>query len=156
MNLKQTLPVRKKMRLQGYDYTYDNYYFITVCTKNKKKIFGEIQNGQMVYTNLGKIIDDIITTIPTVHDEVLIDKYVVMPNHVHLIISLENREREIGIPAIMRGFKSYTDRKYKENSNEDLWQTSYYDRIIRNDKEYLKIWKYIDENILKWELDCYY
>ena len=80
-----------------------------------------------------------------------IDKYVIMPNHIHLIIIID-RESNLSISNIIKKYKEWITKEI----GKSIWQKSYYDHIIRNEKDYLRIWKYIEENIIKWSLDKYY
>lgn len=141
---------RKNPRLKDYDYTLSGYYFITICTKEKKHYFGEISNGIMQYKDIGKIANEFIKKIDDIYKSIKLDKYIIMPNHIHMIIIVE--ETSIQISRVIKQYKGYITKQIKE----PIWQKSYYDHVIRNEKDYLRIWKYIDENILKWELDKYY
>lgn len=142
---------RKNPRLKYYDYTLSGYYFITICTKEKKHYFGEIANGIMQYKDVGKIANECIEKINDIYKSIKLDKYIIMPNHIHMILIVE-KETTTPISRAIKQYKEYITKRIKEH----IWQKSYYDHIIRNEKDYLRIWKYIDENILKWELDKYY
>lgn len=142
---------RKNPRLKDFDYTLGGYYFITICTKNKAHYFGEIMNEEMKINDIGKLAYNCIEKIEEIYKTVKIDKFVVMPNHIHMIMII-NKETEISIYRVIKQYKEYITKQIKES----IWQKSYYDHIIRNEKDYLRIWQYIDENILKWSLDKYY
>ncbi len=142
---------RENPRLKNYDYTSGGYYFITICTKEKIHYFGEIIDGIMQYSDIGKIANEGIKKINNVYKFIQLDKYTIMPNHIHIILVLEN-ETAISVSRVIKQYKEYITKQIKES----IWQKSYYDHIIRNEKDYLRIWKYIDENILKWNLDKYY
>ena len=142
---------RKNPRLKDYDYTLSGYYFITICTKEKKHYFGEIANEIMKYNYIGKVANTCIKKIDDIYKPIKLDKYIIMPNHIHMILIVE-KETPISISRVIKQYKEYITKQTKEH----IWQKSYYDHIIRNEKDYLRIWKYIDENILKWNLDKYY
>ena len=142
---------RKNPRLKDFDYTLGGYYFITICTKNKAHYFGEIMNEEMKNNDIGKLAYNCIEKIEEIYKTVKIDKFVVMPNHIHMIMII-NKETENSIYRVIKQYKEYITKQIKES----IWQKSYYDHIIRNEKDYLRIWQYIDENILKWSLDKYY
>lgn len=142
---------RKNPRLKDFDYTLGGYYFITICTKNKAHYFGEIMNEEMKINDIGKLAYNCIEKIEEIYKTVKIDKFVVMPNHIHMIMII-NKETENSIYRVIKQYKEYITKQIKES----IWQKSYYDHIIRNEKDYLRIWQYIDENILKWSLDKYY
>ena len=83
-----TLPVRKKLRLENYDYSSDGYYFVTICTHNREKLFGKItnDNNTVELNPAGKIVDYHIRNIEKHYENIRIDKYTVMANHIHLIV----------------------------------------------------------------------
>ena len=156
------LPKRKPTRLKEYDYSTPGAYFITICTKDKKELLSKIvgDDAHIVPKNslseFGLICDKYINNINVKYENITIDKYVIMPNHIHLIIFLYGTMRASSptknIATIIRSFKTMVT---KEIGNS-IWQRSYHDHIIRGEKDYLKIWEYIDNNPLKWELDCFY
>jgi putative transposase len=154
---------RKKIRLNQNLYCGDYVYFITICSYSKKSYFGEIKDGKIHLNKIGEIIEHKIINLPKFFD-CRIDKYVIMPNHIHFLIS----ENVVSIFKIMSSFKRHCFQEIRnlvntgdirsplqENItlNNKIWQKSFYDRIIRNQKEYDLFWQYIDENPLRWELD---
>jgi len=144
---------RKSPRIPGYDYSSCNYYFITICTHEKKCMFG-FQNH---LTGIGKIVDRHIRNIPGYYQNVLVDKYVVMPNHVHMILVIGDGENNPNLNQIIGQYKSGVSREiHKLFPDHMIWQRSFHDHIIRNQKSYEKIWTYIENNPLKWEEDCFY
>ena len=152
-------PKRKLPRLRGFDYSSDNYYFVTICTHEKRCLFGSIQMPS-VYARMA---EEELLNIPKHYERVRIDKYVVMPNHVHAIIVLgcqTNTERSRPLPTlstVLGLYKAGVSRKIHEISPDiKVWQKSFYDTIIRNEEAYQSMWKYIDENPLKWEEDELY
>jgi len=142
---------RKNPRLKEYDYTLGGYYFITICTKDKLHYFGEVSDKKMQLNDIGKLAQKSIRKMEEIYKTIKLDKFVVMPNHLHMIIIID-KETEISISRIIKQYKEYITKQI----GESIWQKSYYDHIIRNEKDYFRIWKYIDENILKWSLDKYY
>ena len=174
-----TLPVRKNTRLKEYDYSSNGLYFITICAHNRRNIFGSITDGKIMLNEYGKIVESHIGKMNIFYDDVTVDKFVVMPNHLHLIIDI-CRERivcvpqnktdktKMAVPKLIQIFKSAITkecRKITDNGthtmrslrySQQMWQKSYHDHIIRDEHEYQKIWEYIDTNLLKWELDKYY
>ena len=145
-------PKRKSPRLPKYDYASDNYYFVTICTHNKKCIFGKPQE----LSRYGKIVEQHILALSDHFNGVHIDQYVVMPNHIHLILVLEN-EQNPNCSQIIALFKSGVSRQIHSMVQEvKLWQRSYHDHVIRNQYEYEKIWLYIEANPMQWEKDCFY
>ena len=150
MNMEE-YPKRKSPRLKGYDYSSTNYYFVTVCTKDKKCLFGK--PGEL--NALGKIVMFAIEMIPDHYLGVKLDQYVVMPNHVHLLLYLPEEIGKLG--DIVGGMKSYaTKQAHKIYPDLIIWQASYHDHIIRDEKGYQNIWLYIESNPVNWKKDCFY
>jgi len=156
------LPKRKPTRLQGYDYSTPGAYFITICIKDRKQLLSKIVGDdayivpQNNLSQIGLICNKYINNINIKYENVTVDKYVIMPNHIHLIIFLHGTMRASSptknIETIIRSFKTMVTKEI----GYSIWQRSYHDHIIRNEKDYQKIWEYIDTNPLKWELDCFY
>ena len=149
-------PKRKSPRLPKYDYASDNYYFVTICTHNKKCIFGKPQE----LSRYGKIVEQHILALSDHFNGVHIDQYVVMPNHIHLIIVLgcnPHNRCDVSLETVIGLLKSGITRQiHKEEPEEKIWQRSFHDHIIRNQKSYEKIWLYIESNPQNWEKDCFY
>ena len=116
-----------------------------------------VTSGRPPLSRIGDIIDKEINKIPTIYENVEIDKYVIMPNHIHLIISLNGNEdgRPEVTPTVSHIIK-YFKGSISKQIGFSIWQKLFHDHIIRNEAEYLKIWEYIDTNPLKWQKDCYY
>lgn len=155
-------PERKSLRIKNYNYSAEGAYFITVCTKDRKHILSTIQEPEdccslpkVNLTEIGTEVEKSILYIDSVYDSVSVDNYVIMPNHIHLIISLSyqnDNERAKSIERIMYQLKSFTTNKYKKG----LWQRSYYDHIIRDKEDYNVRFKYIEENPSRWKNDPYF
>lgn len=155
------MPNRKSTRLQDYDYSNNGYYFITICTQNKQHIFGCVSDCSINLNILGRIAAEEIENIICHYQTVEILKYVVMPNHIHAIIAINDTERSrptsTTIPMIIGLYKSGVSKRIHTHEPDIVvWQRSFYDHIIRNEDEYLRVWQYIDENPLKWEIDPYF
>ena len=157
------LPKRKRTRLEGYDYSTPGVYFITICTNDRKELLSKIIVGDDAHivlqnnlSEIGMICDKYINNINIRYENATVDKYVIMPNHIHLIIFLHGTMRASSptnnIEALIRSFKTMVT---KEIGNS-IWQRSYHDHIIRDENDYQKIWEYIDTNVAKWEKDCFY
>lgn len=167
-------------RLPSYDYGLAGYYFITFCTKGRTCILSHIEMEPpplttvgrddpgapnppaptVLLTSCGTALKDLILTIPAAHSNVTVYKYAIMPNHVHLLLSIDgpgmgapgsSRPTQL-IPRIVTYLKRMTNRA----AGRDLWQTTYYDHIIRNESDYPRVWNYIDTNPTKWGEDEYY
>jgi len=160
-------PERKQPRLREYDYSSPGMYFITICVKNKQHLLGKIVGcgdfdaPKMILSEYGRILDKYIKLMNEKYAHVKVDKYVIMPNHFHLILNItdyKNGASETAAPynnetsKFVSLLKRYCDREYGEN----IWQSSCNDHIIRGQKDYRKIWEYIDTNVIRWEKDCFY
>lgn len=136
------LPKRKQMRLPGYDYSSANYYFVTICTHEKSFVFGSVD----MINKLGSIAEKELLDIKNHFENVIVDKYVIMPNHIHAIVVIEDGEAPT-LSSVIGSYKSAVSKKIHEIIPEiAVWQKSFYDHIIRNDREYAQICKYIEEN----------
>ena len=146
------LPKRKSPRIPGYDYSNANYYFVTICTNGKKCIFGD----PGVLNWMGKTAEDNLLKIAEINPSIKVDKYVVMPNHVHAILDV----RECGdadLTQVIGQYKMSVTKKIRQKiAGMQVWQRSFHDHVIRNQAGYEKIWMYIENNPLKWKEDCFY
>ena len=163
------LPSRKRIRLKGYDYSSPGAYFITICTKDKKCILGKIVGTDLPggpYNELsvyGVVAEKYIENMKDFYDYIKIEKYIVMPNHIHMILrvtEMAGQKRTVGTPvptnSVVAGFVGTFKRFCNKEYGVNIWQISFHDHIIRGEKDYAKIWQYIDTNVLKWEQDCFY
>ena len=161
------LPKRKPTRLREYDYSTPGAYFITICVKDRKQLLSQIVGqglapAENILTPYGEIAKKQMKLLEQRYPGVKIDKYVIMPNHIHVLIS--NYKIPAGasprptISDIICTFKSLTtiNCRKKGLTDEHLFQSSFHDHIIRSEKDYKKIWEYIDTNVQRWEQDCFY
>ena len=143
---------RKSTRLPNYDYSTCNYYFITICTNERKCIFGK----PGCLNNLGKTAEEHIQKMPSYYQNVFIDKYIVMPNHVHMILKLQG-EGNPPVTQIIGQYKRGVTNKIREKIPDmKVWQRSFHDHIIRSQATYEQIWLYIDANPQNWSKDQLY
>ena len=152
---------RKQNRLKDYDYSSNGYYFVTICTHNKAHIFGSVIDGKVQMNQFGCIATEELENIACHYELISAIKSVVMPNHVHAIIVINNEERSrpfpTALPTVIGLYKSGVSKRIHQlNPDLNVWQKSFYDHIIRDENEYLRVWKYIDENPVKWDTDEYY
>ena len=147
---------RKSPRIPHYDYKTANYYFITICTFNHRYCFGSPE----ALNEIGKIAERHIQNIEQHYRNVKVDQYVVMPNHVHMILVLEsglNSDNQADLNQIVAQYKSGVSREVRTLFETDkLWQRSFHDHVIRDQKQYEKIWLYIETNPQRWDKDCFY
>ena len=193
-------PSRKQLRLRNYDYTSAGFYFVTICIQNRKHLFGKIINSnvgadpcvrpnvdcntadprvrpnirmetQISLNNAGLMAESIWKQIPGHYPGVKIDKFVIMPNHIHGIIILNPDSQNNGqaqgpaptmtLSNVIQRFKSITTTLYRNGVHKQnwvpfdgkFWQRNFYERIIRNDNELNKIRQYIRDNPINWEND---
>ena len=171
---------RRSIRLKGYDYSQPGCYFITICAQNRRCIFGEIIDGQMVLNEFGEIVNDEWLKIPDRFPGIELDVFQIMPDHFHGIINIvgatlavvpsrAGASRAGASPAptstvptvgsIIGAFKSNVSNeilKIFKSRNEHmgkLWQRNYYERIVRNEDNLNRIRQYIIDNPLKWNND---
>ncbi len=158
MNENRELPTRKPLRMKGYDYSTPANYFVTIVIQNRLNLFGKVVDEQMIMSEAGKMVETELLQLPIKHPEVILEHYVVMPNHIHCIISLTD---VISLSNIIRNFKSLTTYLYsngvKQNGwlpfDKKLWQRNYYEHIIRNERAYKLIAQYIFDNPARWNKD---
>jgi len=157
---------RRSIRLPEYDYSRSGAYFITICSFNKELVFGEIVDGRIVLSEIGKIAAKYLEEIPNHFDNVFVDEYIIMPNHIHIIISivgvqnfepLRHEYQKIvpkSIGSIVRAYKASVTKWCRENDYKKFnWQRNYFEHIIRNDEDHFRIKEYIQNNPLQWEID---
>jgi putative transposase len=185
---------RRSIRLQGYDYSSAGAYFVTVCAKNNEfvlastgaaccALFGHVCNGKMALNDLGRILEQRWHALPEHHPNVELDEFIIMPNHMHFIVCIDNRaqqaapvqairaqqaapvqaiSRSISGPesgslgAIVRSFKSSVTRhinEYRGTPGSKVWLRNYYEHIIRSESELDRIRAYIAENPARWAYD---
>ena len=147
-------PKRKPMRLPEYDYGSNGCYFVTICTQNRRCVLSRVvgDDAHIVPTKYGEVAEKYIKSIPG------IDKYVIMPNHIHMIIINDSGTMWASSPTISQKIKSFKTLVTKEIGTA-IFQRSFHDHVIRDSGDYLAIWEYIDTNPAKWaddEYNCQY
>ena len=185
---------RKSPRAKWHDYNGAEY-FVTICTKNRLHFFGEVVDGAMQLTDVGNHASQCIMKISEIHPDVEVPLFVVMPNHIHMVILLDGGvglPSSVGLPPsvglpqcdsptndnpasaekdtemqrranccgrlshIIGQFKSAVTKFANANQIPFSWQPRYHDRIVRNRNEMNRIALYIEQNPMKWEMDCFY
>lgn len=144
--------------MNDYNYSSNGAYFITICTKNKENLLWKNVGAncvrpldQLPLSKIGIVIENEIYKLNTVYENIKVDKYQIMPNHIHLIIFIyeDSNGRTQFAPTISRIIKQFKGSITKQ-IEFSIWQKSFYDRIIRNEKEYQEVWNYIHNNPLKY------
>ena len=165
-------PRRKSIRIPNYDYAQAGMYFVTICTHNRTPLFGAVVDGVMHLNAFGKIVELAWLDLPKHYPNMQSDGFVVMPNHVHGIITLlpiEKPQERAGLkPAptrvhglfeMVRAFKTFSAKRVnqlRQTSGTSIWQRGYHEHIIRSDASYLNIAEYIQTNPQRWSDDTYY
>ena len=169
-------PRRKRNRLENWDYSTPGDYFVTICTHEKRCFLSRITVGaihelpetSVLLTEAGVCVKRVIETLPERYPGLFVDHYVIMPNHIHLLLRIENTRAIHELPLQDKQRRSLIDKAVgflKMNSSKQIhvrqpgltvWQRSYYDHIIRSQTDYLTIWNYIDTNPARWEKDRFY
>ena len=143
------LPKRKPTRLKEYDYSSPGAYFITICTNKKAHLFGTIKNNCMQLNAVGEVVNQEISNIASHYQNVSVDKYVIMPNHIHLVLLISEAERINPFPTkrfdvsnIIGKFKAGVTRNVGNafmHSDKKIFQSSFHDHVIRGKADYRKI-----------------
>lgn len=167
-NNKYRIPT---VRLKSWNYSFEGFYFVTICTKSKKHYFGDIAGGELISTEIARIAHIEWLKVQELRPDMNIDlgEFVIMPNHIHGIIIIgrndfnkaisSNNNRNLfsaqtkNLASIVRGFKGAVTSYARKNSIEFEWQPRYHEHIIRSEVEYLKVRQYIIDNPLKWNED---
>ena len=155
------LPNRKQNRLEDFDYGQIGCYFVTICTLKRQHLFEIESVGNdlcVVPCVQNQIIHKWIKETENKFDNIKIDKYIIMPDHLHLLVNITERHIGRSLQDAMRFFKTMTTNEYikgvKNNAllpfDKKLWQKSYYDHVIRNQGDYNETWEYIENNPAKW------
>lgn len=188
---------RRSIRLKGYDYSKEGLYFVTICCQNMAHLFGIVLNGQMQLNAAGLMVDKWIKELENRFPDIMIDEYVIMPNHIHLIIEniglhnagvvrvdlcvdpsadpstdpnddikrqAEGEHRGSPLHRVVQWLKTMTTNSYIKGVktlgwtpfDKKIWHRNYYEHIIRDDRAYQNIAKYIQENPIKWKADKFY
>jgi REP element-mobilizing transposase RayT len=154
-------PQRKVIRLQDYDYSWPGAYFVTICSRDRRTVFGELIGQEFVPNALGDIVRDCWREIPTHFHHVVLDAFVLMPDHVHGILIFEQEDFRVpwslrarhaaplhgkaaGLAVVLRSFKSAATKRARTK----LWQRGFYERIVRSEQELNLIRRYIEDNAL--------
>ena len=164
-------PTRKQVRLQDYDYSAPGAYFVTVCTQDRRCILSHITVGAdalggplLTLSETGKIVEKYILSSDRI-DGLRVEKYVIMPNHIHLLLRIDgmfagadggppraSAPTYATIPSAIGALKRLVHRE----AGQTVFQRSYHEHVIRGEADYREIWRYIDTNPAKWAEDRYF
>ena len=163
------LPKRKPNRLKNYDYSQNGAYFVTICAKNREELFGSVVpvgatvpgRPQVVLNDIGDAVETAI--LHNNRNDFIIDRYVIMPNHIHMIVVMSSEAGDRGrveagdrgrspLQTEIRNMKAYITKKIGFSP----WQKSFHDHIIRDENGYRRIAEYVENNPQTWTEDCFY
>jgi len=155
--MMDNLPKRKTIRVEDYDYASPGAYFITICTSNRENLFwhgcrGDLRSpARLPLSDIGRIVDNELQKLSSIYPAVKVDKYCIMPDHIHLIVSISADEfgRPQVAPTISRIIQQFKGAVTKQ-ACRTVWQKSFYDHGIRNRQDYDEICEYIDNNPRKY------
>ena len=165
--MDKILPERKSPRLKEFDYTTPAYYFVTICTKSRRRLFGNISNSKIELNEKGITVRNCLNQLQEHFTNIELDCFAIMPDHFHGIIILNGpvglsspktgiKTNKFSLSQIIAYFKYQSTKGINNisgNSGCKVWQRSFYDRIIRNDRELYNIRRYVELNPLKWEIE---
>ena len=157
---------RTSNRLKEHDYSQPGHYLVTICTRHNVHMLGDIRNDKVVLNKYGNVIESWLKRIPSKYEDVIIDSYSLMPNHIHVIISIERKvggsggevtsplpEKLPTLGAIVAYFKYQTTKEINEKfgtPGEPIWHRNYFDHVIKDSVELAEIRKWIEENPKNW------
>ena len=168
MDKEKEFSERKEPRLKGFDYSKTGAYFITICTANRRRILSRIVGGDVLDAPInvellkcGKIADKYIAQLNEFYENLTVEKYVIMPNHIHIILFVrENGASRTSPPtkqhSTVSRFVSTFKRFFNKEYGENIWQRGFYDHIIRNREDYEEHLRYVHENPMMWQFDELY
>ena len=160
---------RRSIRLAAFDYRSVSAYFVTICTEGRRQRFGHIDGGCVHLSGLGALVEHCWLQMPLHFAHVTLDQHVVMPDHVHGVIVIEDRPRPRGmntnassggfasapagsLPVVVRLFKATVTRLTRQHgASGALWQRNYYEHVIRDERDLDRVRRYIAENPGRWE-----
>ncbi|MCK4558855.1 MAG: transposase [Calditrichia bacterium] len=161
---------RRSIRLKNHDYTQSGMYYVTICVKHEFNLFGNIKNGQMMLNQFGQIARSEWLKTHTMRKNIAINKFVIMPDHIHGILIIKYKCRGTmhraltyekfgkpvsnSIPTIIRYYKAVVTKRInilRNTPGAQIWQRNYYEHIIRNKQEYYAIRQYIIDNSKNWK-----
>lgn len=169
---------RRSIRIQGYDYSKTGIYFVTICTHQRQCLFGEIRNEKMILNQIGKIVTQEWLKSAEIRQEIVLDEWIIMPNHLHGIVGIDkkddndfkgdnnkgaslaplqkDKQKPKSLSSFVGGFKSSVTKIIKpicDHPNPVIWQRNYYENIVRDENQLNQIRQYIINNPQKWDED---
>ena len=166
---------RRSIRLRQHDYSLGGSYFITICTHDRDCLFGDVVEGEMRLNPLGEIAREEWHGSAGLRPGLALDTFVVMPNHVHSIVTIiaaddvgahsnaPSRDTSFqrsprSVATFIGGFKGAVTRRVnalRDTTGSQVWQRNYYEHVIRDEDEFQRIRWYIEDNPRRWSEDEY-
>ncbi|MGK7922584.1 MAG: transposase [Trichodesmium sp.] len=156
MKYNPNLHNRQSIRLKGYDYSQNGFYFVTICIWQKESLLGVIDNHTIILNTYGEIVYSNWFYLTTVYPYINLDAFMIMPNHIHGIIEITDNNqhhKKHGLSEIIRSLKTFSARKinrFRQTKGFPVWQRGYYEHIIRNETSLNNIREYIFNNPTNW------
>ena len=154
------LPKRKHTRLKEYDYSQPGYYYVTIHAADSDTVLSTVGQGlapAVILSDAGKLAEAELLGLEKRFSFVRIDKYVIMPTHIHVIVEFTaGASPRPTLMDVIGAYKSITTRRCNQQLStpgQKRFQTSFYESVLRNESAYQECWRYIDENPLKWSLN---
>ena len=149
---------RQSIRLRDYDYSQEGAYFVTICVQDRQPLFGSVVDGEMCLDANGLLARSTWTGLTTRFPSVALDEFVLMPNHLHGIVLLTSRQapsdKVLDLGEVIRAFKAVTTRGVRQSGRPDFaWQRNYYEHVVRDEHDLLRIQQYIGNNPAAWADD---
>ena len=164
---------RRSIRRKSYDYSLAGAYFVTICIKNRECLLGGTRNNKVYLSSMGNLVNESWIKIPGHFEDVRLDRFVIMPNHLHGIIVIQRkpskdidiissgvdsnpkrRARDLGqIVAYFKYQSTKIINELRKTPGSPVWQRNYFEHIIHDNEEMEKYRKYIQENPFNWETD---
>ena len=151
-------PNRRSVRIPGFNYAQDGAYYITICTHERRCIFGSVVDFTMRLSDLGHLIEDCWHELLCQAPSVRADEWVIMPNHLHALLFIDSdgtNRKPLG--SILAAFKSSSTSRARQlgfrNQDQKLWQRNYYEQVLFTERRLMEVRQYIRDNPVKWALD---
>ncbi len=167
---------KKTIRLPDYDYSSPGAYFVTICTHDRRCILSRITVGalheapavSLRLSEIGQIVKELIEVLPSRYTDLAVEHYVIMPNHIHLLLRIDakralreaplraDKSRSLLAKAIGYLKMNSSKRAHQKYPDLALWQRSFHEHVIRSERDWRDIWEYIDRNPAGWAEDRYF
>lgn len=151
----------RRNRLAGFNYANPGYYFLTACSAERLPLFSKIEDGIIHLVPIGTLLESVITSSFLNFPNLTLDEYVIMPNHVHLLVYVDLANEHVSASSLMKTIKGASMASVRKagllpSGMRTIWQKGFHDEIIRNDAHLERVRAYIQDNPRKWAEDEYF